>query len=70
MTAFARNTAISFDDKVPRGFDGSHPDIKYKTTQSDKFCPESNRRIVENDKFAPRRDYIEYTISVNRKHQS
>ena len=25
----------------------------------------TNRRIVDNQKFAPHRDYIEYTISVN-----
>ena len=45
-TTYARNTAMSFDGKVPRGFDGTHPEIKFKTTQSEKFSSESNRRII------------------------
>jgi len=63
-TTYAHNTAKSFSKKIPRGAEGS-PDERFKTVGSEKFSPLSNRRIMDNDQHASRRDYIEYTIAVN-----
>jgi hypothetical protein len=63
-TTYATNTASSFANKIPRGAEGS-PDERFKTIQAEKFSPFSNRRIIENDAFSSRRDYVEYTIAVN-----
>lgn len=63
-TTYAQNTANSFAKTIPRGADGS-PAERFKTVGFDKFSPRSNRRIVENNAHASRRDYIEYTIAVN-----
>ena len=63
-TTYAKNTSASFAQEIPRGAEGS-PAERFKTVGSDKFSPKSNRRIVDDDKHASRRDYIEYTIAVN-----
>lgn len=67
-TTYAANTAKSFAQKIPRGVEGSLEE-RFKTLQSEKFSPLSNRRIIENDQFASRRDYLEYTIAVNNLHR-
>ena len=63
---YAHNTAQSFAYDIPRGAEGS-PEERFKTVGSDKFSPRTNRRIMDNDRHANRRDYIEYTIAVNNQ---
>lgn len=68
-TTYAYNTASSFANKINRGAAAS-PDERFKTMQAEKFSPQSNRRITENNDFASRRDYLEYTIAVNSNMKS
>ena len=65
-TTYAANTASSFANVIPRGAEGS-PDERFKTVGGEKFSPRSNRRIMDDDKHASRRDYLEYTIAVNNQ---
>lgn len=62
---YASNTAKSFANGIPRG--ESNPTERYKTVTGDKFGLLSNRRIMDNPQFSSRRDYLEYTISVNNQ---
>ena len=68
-TTFAKNSASSFENKIERRYPGSNEE-RFKTMQKDKFNFSANRRINQDPKFAPKRDYIEYTISANidKKH--
>ena len=61
---YAKNTANSFANKIPRGVENS-PTERFRTVTKDAFSPLRNRRISENPEFIPRRDYIEYSIAVN-----
>ena len=63
-TTYASNTARSFANKIPKGHQGS-PEERFKSIQAEKFSTNSNRRILENNDLALRRDYLEYTIAVN-----
>lgn len=62
---YASNTARSFANKIPRG--DASPEERYKTVTGDKFGVLSNRRIMDNPQFSSRRDFLEYTISVNNQ---
>ena len=63
-TTYANNTNNSFREKIPRGHDPQGAQ-RYGTVTNEKFSPRSFRRIVENKDMASRRDYLEYTMSLN-----
>ena len=64
-TTYANNCNKSFREVIPRGHDpkGSQ---RYNTVSNEKFSPRSFRRIIENKDMASRRDYLEYTMSLNQ----
>lgn len=66
---YSNNTAKSFENQIGRtatNFDVIKPTDRFVTTQNKIYSPQSSRRILENaDKFKSRRDYLEYSISVN-----
>lgn len=67
-TTYSSNTAKSFENQIVKGqpnFDVNKPNDRFRTTQNEIYSPRSNRRIVENQEFNSRRDYLEYTIAVN-----
>jgi len=62
---YAGCTSSSFKKEIVRGYDPL-PKDRFATVTSDKFSPQSFRRIIENPNFASKRDYLEYTLSVNK----
>lgn len=72
-TTYSSNTAKSFENQIARtqtNFDVVKPTDRFKTTQNVIYSPQSNRRIIDSpDKFASRRDYLEYSIAVNDQHK-
>jgi hypothetical protein len=67
-TTYAKNTSKSFENEIPRGFKCSNPNERYKTLASSKHDKSANRRILEDQRFSPKRDFIEYSIAVNQMH--
>ena len=67
---YARSSATSFDRAIVKGRDATSPQERFKSVNQMKLdANTTNRRIVENRKFAPHRDYIEYTISMNNNNR-
>ena len=64
-TTYAANTNSSFTKQITRGHNPVG-DVRFSTVTSEKFSPQSFRRIIENKDMASRRDYLEYTMHVNR----
>jgi len=66
---YANTSSSSFKNDIVRGHDPL-PKDRFATIAADKFSPRSFRRIEQNPDFASRRDYLEYTLSVNKEMKS
>lgn len=62
---YAHSTNASFAGVIVRGANPQGTN-RYSTVTGENFSPDRFRRIVENKDMASRRDYLEYTLAVNR----
>ena len=66
--SYSHNTAKSFKGAITRGFD--HQPQKRFQSQNQKIYREKNmRRIRERPEFCSKRDYLEYTMTLNQDAQ-
>lgn len=63
--SYAKNTAKSFNNKITRGIDLS-PDKRFQTMTQKKYNEKNFRRITEKPDIASMRDYLEYTMTLNK----
>ena len=69
-TTYAKNTSKSFGNEIPRGFKCASANERYKTLASSKHDQSANRRILDDQRFSPKRDFIEYSVAVNQMHNA
>ena len=68
-STYSRNTAKSLAGKITRGQDLS-PNKRFLTVNMKKFNDKANRRITERPQMASQRDYLEYTMTVNKDNRN
>lgn len=63
--SYSKNTNKSFNGKITRGHDLS-PEKRFQTITQKKYNEKNFRRIVEKPDIASMRDYLEYTMTLNK----
>lgn len=67
-STYALNTAISFSGKLLK--ETSTQDDRFKSISQESFNHSANRRVKQDGSLGPKRDFIEYTITVNKSNNS
>ena len=63
--SYSKNTAKSFNGKIVRGHD-LPPEKRFVSMTQKKYNEKNFRRIVEKPDIASMRDYLEYTMTLNK----
>lgn len=64
--SYAKCSASSLSNKLDRGHDLT-PDRKYISQNQKSFALKNFRRIVERPDLTNKRDYLEYTMTLNQQ---
>ena len=62
--SYSNNTAKSFKGKIPRGIN-HEPKLRFVSQNTRVFKETNNRRIRDRPEFASKRDFLEYTATMN-----
>jgi hypothetical protein len=67
-STYALNTATSFSGKLRKGSYSQAE--RFKSVSQESFNHTANRRVKQDGSLAPKRDFIEYTITVNKSNNN
>jgi len=64
--SYTKCSAASLNNKIAKGFDFS-PEKRYQSVNQRSYKLKNFRRMVERPELANRRDYLEYTMTLNQQ---